>query len=118
VIGLNIGPASDDADVEPVEVGGKLLVDPFLQLKQVLSGPQVVEGRQASVLCLDETILDDFFVVLSNLDGAQVSCPPVVARHVTVIIQKFFQIVIERVGRSVGVNLHNSNKLLSKSPRS
>lgn len=118
MISLDIGPASDDADVELVEVGGKSLVDSFLELEEVLSGSEIVERWEANILSLDEPILDNLLVMLSYLNSAKVCCSPVVARHVSVVIQKFLQIVIKGVCRGVGVNLHNSNKLLLKSPGS
>lgn len=56
--------------------------------------------------------------MLGDLNGAQVGCPPVVARHVSIVIQELLEIVVEGVGGSVRVDLHNSNKLILKSPQS
>ena len=90
MIGLNVGPASDDADVEPVDEGCQSLVDSFLELQHVLGGSEIVECRKADVLKLDEPVLHDFLVVLGDLDCAQVCCSPVIAWHVSVVVQKFF----------------------------
>ena len=116
MIGLDVGPASDDADVEPVDVGCQSLVDSFLELQHILGGSDVVECGKAGVLKLDEPVLHDLLVVLGDLDCAQVCCSPVITRHVSVVVQKFFQIVVKGVCGGVGMDLHNSNKLLSKSP--
>lgn len=72
MVGLDVGPASDDADVEPIEVAGEVLVDSLLELEHVLGASQIVEGWQADILSLDQSILDNLLVVLSNLDSAQV----------------------------------------------
>ena len=86
MIRLNVCSASDDADVESVEVGSELLVYSLLELQHILGGSEVVEGRQTGVLQLDDPVLHDFLVVLGDLDCSQVCRSPVIARNVSVVI--------------------------------
>lgn len=111
VIGLDVSPATDDADIEPVDVPVEGLVDAFLQLEHVFIGAQVVEGGQAYVLGLDDAFFQEFLVVLCDLDGSQVGGAPVIARDIAVVVQQLFQLVVEGVRGLIGVHLHITTKL-------
>jgi hypothetical protein len=57
VVGLDVGSAAEDADVESIEVPCQVLVDSLLQLGDVLGVAQVVDGGEANVLQFDESLL-------------------------------------------------------------
>lgn len=114
---LSQRPAPDDADVQQVEVPRQFLVDALLQLGDILVGAQLVNGGQTDILQLDEAILDQSFVVLCDLDGAQVGGAPVVAGHVAVVVQQFLQLVVEGVGRCISRHLHYNKILFTTQPQ-
>jgi hypothetical protein len=70
VVSLDIGSAPNDADVQPIEVAGELIVYSFLELREVLIGPQLVQGGQAGILQFNQSFLDESLIVLGDLDGA------------------------------------------------
>ena len=46
----------------------------LLQLRDVWFSSEFIDCGQASVLDIDETVFDDFFVVLCDIEGSRSAC--------------------------------------------
>ena len=68
VVSFNLSSRLDDANIEGIDMGQQFVVYSFLELGEILGGPQIVESWKTSVLDIEKAFFDDKLIVFGYID--------------------------------------------------